>query len=108
MNKMIWVYNDRYSRTESKTTDTVELDFIATEMLAFPSKLSRNKNNSDPINGKTTPIQGIIGIISIANSNGYDHFSSLFSWPLDRRYQILFYSAVFLGAVYVKVTAIEH
>ena len=35
---------------------TVEPDLIATEMLAFPSKSSRNKNDSDLINGKTTPI----------------------------------------------------
>ena len=35
---------------------TVESDLIATEMLAFPSKSSRNKNDSDPINGKTTLI----------------------------------------------------
>ena len=35
---------------------TVELDLIATEMLAFPSNSSRNKNDSDLKNGKTTPI----------------------------------------------------
>ena len=28
-------------------TDTVETDLIATEMLAFPSKPSRNKNDSN-------------------------------------------------------------
>ena len=33
----------------------IKPDLIATEMLLFPSK-SRNKNDSDPINGKTTPI----------------------------------------------------
>ena len=33
-----------------------------------------------------------MGMISITNSNDSDHFSSLFSWPLDRRYQIWFYS----------------
>ena len=31
-----------------KPQSTVERDLIATEMLAFPSKLSRNKNDSDP------------------------------------------------------------
>ena len=35
---------------------TVEPDLIATEMLEFPSKSSRNKNDSDPINGNTDPI----------------------------------------------------
>ena len=34
-----------------------------------------------------------MGIISIANSNSNDHFLSLFSWLLDRRYQIRFYSS---------------
>ena len=34
----------------------VEPDLIATEMLAPPSKSSRNQNDSDPVNGKTTPI----------------------------------------------------
>ena len=38
------------------TRNTIELDLIATEILAFPYKLSRNKNDSDPINEKTTPI----------------------------------------------------
>ena len=41
---------------EAGLKTTVELDLIATEMLAFPSKLSRNKNDSDPISGRTTPI----------------------------------------------------
>ena len=31
----------------SQLMSTVEPDFIATEMLAFPSKSSRNKNESD-------------------------------------------------------------
>ena len=35
-------------------SNTVEPDLIATEMLALPSKSSRNKNNSDLMNGKTT------------------------------------------------------
>ena len=39
-----------------KRNNTVEADLIAREMLAFPSKSSGNKNDSDPINGKTTPI----------------------------------------------------
>ena len=47
---------------------------IATEILAFPSKSSRNKNDGDPVNEKTTPIRGITGVISIANSNDNDHF----------------------------------
>ena len=36
----------------------MEPDFIVTEMLAFPSKSSRNKNDSNVMiaNGKTTPI----------------------------------------------------
>ena len=34
----------------------VESDLIATEMLASPSNLSRNKNDSDPMNENTTPI----------------------------------------------------
>ena len=50
------------------STSTVQPDLIVTEMLAFPSKSSRNKNDSDPINGKTTPIQCIMGKISIVNS----------------------------------------
>ena len=33
----------------------VEPDLIVTEMLAFPSKSSINKKDSDPINGKTIP-----------------------------------------------------
>ena len=61
-------------------------------MLAFVSKSSRDKNDSDPINGKTTPVQGIMGVIPIANSNDSDHFSSLFSQLLGRHYQIRFYS----------------
>ena len=71
---------------------TVELDLIATEMLAFPSKSSRHTNDSDPIKGKTTPIYVITEIISIANSDDSDHFPLLFLWPLDRCYQIRFYS----------------
>ena len=39
-----------------RRADAVEPDLIATEMLAFPSKSSRNKNGSDPINAKTTLI----------------------------------------------------
>ena len=35
---------------------TVELDLIVTEMLAFPSRSPRSKNDSNSINGKTTPI----------------------------------------------------
>ena len=35
---------------------TVELELIVTETLTFPSKSSRNKNDSNLINGKTTPI----------------------------------------------------
>ena len=35
---------------------TVRADLIGTEMLAFSYKSSRNKNDSDPINEKTTPI----------------------------------------------------
>ena len=70
--------------------DTVETDLIATEMLVFSSKSSRNKNDSNPIDGKTTPI--IMGIISIPNSNDSDHFSPQFSQPLRCRYQIRFYS----------------
>ena len=69
---------------------TVELDLIATEMLAFPSKSSAYKNDSDHINEKTTPIYFIIGIISIANSS--DHFLSLVSQSLDCCYQIRFHS----------------
>ena len=57
---------------------TIETDLIATEMLAFPSKSSRNKIDSDPLNEKTTPIFGMMGIISIVNSNAGDQFSSLF------------------------------
>ena len=45
---------------------TVELDLIAKEMLAFFSKPSRTHNDSDPANAKTTPIYGIMGIVSIA------------------------------------------
>ena len=30
-------------------------------------------------------------MISVANSNDSDHYSSLFSWLLDRQYQIRFY-----------------
>ena len=33
-----------------------------------------------------------MGIVSIANSNDSDHFLSLFLRPLDRHYQIRFYS----------------
>ena len=73
-------------------TATVELDSIATEMLAIPSKSSRNKNYSDPIDGKTTPIYCIMGIISIANSDDSDHFSLLLSRQLGRHYQIRLYS----------------
>ena len=72
--------------------DTVEPEWMAIEMLAFSSKSSPDKNDSDPINGKTTPISGIMDITSIANSNNRSHFSSLCSLPLDRRYQIPFYS----------------
>ena len=54
---------------------TVKLDLIVTEMLAFPSKSSTNKNDSDPLNEKTTPIYAITGIISTANFNHGDHFS---------------------------------
>ena len=35
---------------------TVEMDLIATEMLAFPSKASRYQNNSNRTIAKTTPI----------------------------------------------------
>ena len=35
-----------------------------------------------------------MGIISIANSNDSDHFSSLFWRQLDRRYQIALYSTL--------------
>ena len=49
---------------------TVKPDLIATEMLAFPSNSSRNKHDSDLT-------IGILGIISIANSNNSDHFLSL-------------------------------
>ena len=38
------------------SADTVESNLIATEMVAFPSKSSRNNNDSDPVNGRTTPI----------------------------------------------------
>ena len=61
-------------------------------MLPFSSKPSRNKNDNDPTNGKATPIQGIMRIFSILNSNDSDHVSLLFSQPLDRRYQIWFCS----------------
>ena len=67
---------------------TVDPDLIATEMLGFPSKSSRNRHDSDPINEKTTPIMVIMSMISIANFNDSNHFSSLFSPPLDCRYQI--------------------
>ena len=40
----------------SLNNDTVEPDWTATEMSAFPSNSSRNKCDIDPINGKTTPI----------------------------------------------------
>ena len=43
-------------KSGSKIKYTVEPNLIATEILVFPSKSSRNKNDSDPINGKTTPI----------------------------------------------------
>ena len=46
------------------------------------------------MNGKTTPIFGIMGIVSIANSNDSDHFLSLFLQLLDRPYQIRFYSNI--------------
>ena len=72
---------------------TVEPDFIATEMSAFPSNSSRNKCDIDPVNEKTTLIKGIMGVISIVSSDDSDHFSSLFSRPLDRCYQIRFYSS---------------
>ena len=39
---------------------------LATEMLAFPSKWSGNKYDSDPINEKTTPIYN--GQFSVAQS----------------------------------------
>ena len=39
-----------------KPGHTVESDLIATEMLAFPSKSSRDEDDSDLINEKTTPI----------------------------------------------------
>ena len=74
--------------------NTVEPDLIATEMLVFPSKSSRNKNDSNSTNEKTTPTYGINGIISIANSNNSDHFSLLVLQPLDRRYQIRFHSII--------------
>ena len=35
---------------------TVKPDLIATKMLAFTSKSPRNKNDSNSINGKITPI----------------------------------------------------
>ena len=44
------------SRQVIRVYSTVEPGLIATEMLAFPSKSSRNKNDSDPLDGKTTPI----------------------------------------------------
>ena len=59
---------------------TVEPEFTTTEILAFPSKSLRNKNGSDPIDEKTTPIYPMIGIISITNSNNNDNFPLLFSW----------------------------
>lgn len=34
---------------------TVEPDLVVTEILAVPSKLSRDKNSGDPRNEKTTP-----------------------------------------------------
>ena len=45
------------------------------------------------MNGKTTPVLGIMGVISIANSNESDDFLLLFLWLLDHRYQIWFYSS---------------
>ena len=51
---------------------TVELDLIATQMLTFSSKSSRNQNDSDPTNERTTPIYVIMGIISIMSSNDSD------------------------------------
>ena len=67
---------------------TMEPDLIATEMLAFPSKPSRSQNGSEPVNEKTTPILGVMGIISVMNSNDSINLSSLFSLSLDHRYQI--------------------
>ena len=61
-------------------------------MLDFPSNSSINQTNSTPINEKTTPISVMRSVLLIANSNDSDNFSLLFSWLLDHRYQILFYS----------------
>ena len=45
-NRLVFVSDTRwYSAAEN--SNTVEQDLIATEMLAFPSKPSRNKNDSD-------------------------------------------------------------
>lgn len=51
---------------------------MATEMPAFPFKSSRHKNDSDLMNERTTPLYGIMGIVTITNYNDSDDFLSLF------------------------------
>ena len=63
------------STATTKQPATVEPDLTATEMLAFASNSERNKNDSDSINEKTTPIKVIMSVISIASYNNSSNFS---------------------------------
>ena len=68
-------------------------------MLALPSNSPRNKNFRYLINEKTTPIQVITAVDSIAQYNDSNELSSSFLLHLDRCYEILFYRIkTFLGA----------
>ena len=65
-------------------------------MLAFPSNSSRNKNGSDPKNGKTTPIHDIMGItyiVQFSDSNDSNDVLPLFLLWLNHFYKIQFSSS---------------
>ena len=49
-----------------------------------------------------------MGIISIANSNNSDRFLLLFLRPLDRRYQIRFYSTSRVSNEQTHMTSMLH
>ena len=81
---------------------TVEPDLIVSEMLAFPSNSSRNKNGSDPKNGKTTPIHDIMGItyiVQFSDSNDSNDVLPLFLLWLNHFYKIQFSSSSWMEEI---------
>ena len=77
-------------------SSTAVLDFIRTEMLALPSKSPRDQNDSDLIDGKTTPLHGTMSPFIVIILYYSILIIAMFFWlfPLwsGRRYRVQLYS----------------